>query len=225
MHIFVVWFAVLGVSCAYKCMDPPEMHWPDRVRICDGNFKNNLGCDDKRFPYNHDHIESALQADRDLLSFVEDSCKIYSPELPLEYEQCPIDGGDLGTTLGRCEKVCDGEYVNVTAVNVQMVDERTRVSRWSKCYVIRPWEQKVYYMNCKSEQPTFTTSMSSSYKCVPDNFIRRRVAVFCPEFKEHQCQKVDIELPTNCAASRFECVKPKETRKQQVDSFLDSLFL
>ncbi|XP_063402129.1 uncharacterized protein LOC134686389 [Mytilus trossulus] len=224
MHIFVVWFAVLGVSGAYKCMDPPEMHWPDRVRICDGNFKNNLGCDDKRLTYNHDIIESALQADRDLLSFVEDSCKIYSPELPLEYEQCPIDGGDLGKTLGRCEKVCDGEYVNVTAVNVQMVDERTKVSRWSKCYVIRPWEQKVYYMNCRSDKPTFASS-TSSFKCVPDNFIRRRVAVFCPEFKEHQCQKVDIELPTNCAASRFECVKPKKSKQQNVDSFFDSLFL
>ncbi|CAC5402871.1 unnamed protein product [Mytilus coruscus] len=224
MNLFVVWFALLGVTEAYKCMDPPEMHWPDRVRICDGEFKNNLGCDDKRFPYNHNHIEDALVEDQDLLSFVEDSCKIYSPELPLDYEQCPIDGGDLGKTLGRCEKVCEGNYVNVTAVNVQVVDEKTQVSRWTKCYVIRPWEQKVFYMNCRSDQPTFT---SKSFKCVPDNFIRRRVAVFCPELKEHQCQKVDIELPTNCAASRFECVKPKKpkTKKQRVNTFFDSLFL
>ncbi|XP_063402127.1 uncharacterized protein LOC134686388 [Mytilus trossulus] len=223
MTMFIVWFAVLGVTGAYKCMDPPEMHWPDKVRICDGEFGNSPGCnDDYTVPYNHNHIENALQADRDLLSFVEDSCKIYSPELPLEYEQCPIDGGDLGKTLGRCEKVCDGNYVNVTAVNVQMVDEKTKSFRWSKCYVIRPWEQKVYYMKCKSDRPTFE---SSSFKCVPDNFIRRRVAVFCPEFKEHQCQKVDLELPTNCAASRFECVQPKKTKQQSVDSFFDSLFL
>ncbi|CAG2219280.1 unnamed protein product [Mytilus edulis] len=190
MTMFIVWFAVLGVTGAYKCMDPPEMHWPDKVRICDGEFGNSPGCnDDYTIPYN---------------------------------QQCPIDGGDLGKTLGRCEKVCDGNYVNVTAVNVQMVDEKTQNFRWSKCYVIRPWEQKVYYMKCKSDRPTFE---SSSFKCVPDNFIRRRVAVFCPEFKEHQCQKVDLELPTNCAASRFECVQPKKTKQQSVDSFFDSLFL
>ncbi|VDH92398.1 Hypothetical predicted protein [Mytilus galloprovincialis] len=219
----IVLFALLGVSAAYKCSEPAEIDWPDKVRICDNAFGQNPACDDTRYPYNYQHIEDALKADKDLLSFVEDSCKIYSPELPVEYEQCPIDGGELGKTLGRCQKVCNGVYKNITAINVQMMDDKTMAMRWSKCYVVRPWEQKVYYMKCLNDVPsTFT---STSFRCVPDNFIRRRVAVFCPEFKEHQCQKVDLELPTNCAASRFECVQPKKTKKQSVDNFFDSLFL
>ncbi|XP_052089066.1 uncharacterized protein LOC127725817 [Mytilus californianus] len=222
MNIFVVWFALLGVNEAYKCMDPPEMNWPDRVRICNGEFKHNPGCNDQYTkPYKYDDIESALVADPNLLSFVEDSCKIYSPELPLDHEQCPIDGGDLGKTLGRCEKVCPGNYVNITAVNVEMFDEDIHKTRLTQCYVVRPWEQKVFYMNCTYDQPSFK---SKSFKCVPDNFIKRRIAVFCPEFKEHQCQKVDIELPTNCAASRFECVQPKKSKNELVNSFFDSLF-
>lgn len=48
----IVLFALLGVSAAYKCSEPAEIDWPDKVRICDNAFGQNPACDDIRYPYN-----------------------------------------------------------------------------------------------------------------------------------------------------------------------------
>lgn len=58
--------------------------------------------------------------------------------------------------------------------------------------------------------------MDDSFQCVPEDIIRRRIAVYCPNIVP-QCRKMDIDLPQHCAASKFQCRSKKVSKSSQVD--------
>jgi hypothetical protein len=64
--------------------------------------------------------------------------------------------------------------------------------------------------------------MDDSFQCVPEDIIRRRIAVYCPNIVP-QCRKMDIDLPQHCAASKFQCKSKKISKSAQVDN-LFSMF-
>jgi hypothetical protein len=64
--------------------------------------------------------------------------------------------------------------------------------------------------------------MDSSFQCVLEDIIRRRIAVYCLNIVP-QCRKMDIDLPQHCAASKFQCKSKTFSKSAQVDN-LFSMF-
>ena len=58
--------------------------------------------------------------------------------------------------------------------------------------------------------------MDKSFQCVPEDIIRRRIAVYCPNIVP-QCRTMDIDLPQHCAASKFQCKSKTSSKLAQVD--------
>ncbi|XP_052089067.1 uncharacterized protein LOC127725818 isoform X1 [Mytilus californianus] len=196
-------FGIFGKKCI---VDPIENRWPDMGKICHDPLE-----------YNHMAIEQAIIDDPEIQMYLEDASKIYQPAVPYDDPHiCPLDiGNPSGPQIVECGSICPSSYTNLTTVWYEYETGRTTM-----CNVIRPWQQIVYYMQCGTKYP-LVDGMDNSFQCVPEDLIRRKIAVYCPNIVP-QCRKMDIDLPQHCAASKFQCRQKKISQQSKLDNLFAS---
>ncbi|XP_063405438.1 uncharacterized protein LOC134688560 [Mytilus trossulus] len=197
---------VLGIFGKKCVVDPIENRWPDMGKICHDPLE-----------YNHMAIEQAIIDDREIQMYLEDVSKIYQPAVPYDDPHiCPVDiGNPSGPQIVECGSICPSSYTNLTTVWYEYEPGRTTM-----CNVIRPWQQIVYYMQCGTKYP-LVDGMDNSFQCVPEDIIRRKIAVYCPNIVP-QCRKMDIDLPQHCAASKFQCRQKKISQQSKLENLFSS---
>ncbi|CAG2219282.1 unnamed protein product [Mytilus edulis] len=196
-------FGIFGKKCV---VDPIENRWPDMGKICHDPLE-----------YNHIAIEQAIIDDPEIQMYLQDASKIYQPAVPYDDPHiCPLDiGNPSGPQIVECGSICPSSYTNLTTVWFEYEPGRTTM-----CNVMRPWQQIVYYMQCGTKYP-LVDGMDNSFQCVPEDLIRRKIAVYCPNIVP-QCRKMDIDLPQHCAASKFQCRQKKVSQQSKLDNLFAS---